>query len=361
VPAEIVARAPGKVILFGEHAVNRGQPALSVSAGRYATCRLRPEAGPGIVFESDAPGHARAATTRDAVLALGRAVDGYREAEDYESIRALVRDDFFAPQKYILTTALGAALPEALTLAFESEIPRTGGLGSGGAVFAALATALAAFRGAAPDRARLADWAHRGDVVAHGGIASRLDTQTSLTGGAVRFAVAADLAEPVAAHAGLRLVVGDTGVRAATAEVNTRVRRWLAERPAARMRYFECIGALSRAAPALLAAGDWPALGQLMTLNQMVLEKIGVSSPELQALIEAALGAGAHGAKLAGSGGGGIMIALADAGRLGAVGAAIAAAGGRPLTPALAVPGAGLIAPRTGAVTDTPGRVRPDA
>ena len=110
------------------------------------------------------------------------------------------------------------------------------------------------------------------------------------------------------------------------------------------MRYFECIGALSRAALAPLAAGDWPALGRLMTLNQMVLEKIGVSSPALEALVEAALGAGAHGAKLAGSGGGGIMIALTGGERAAAVGAAIAAAGGRPLTPDLAVPGAALVA-----------------
>ena len=346
VPAEIVARAPGKLILFGEHAVNRGQPALSVSAGLYATCRLRPDAGPGIVFESDAPGRARAPTTREAVLDLGRAVDAFRAAGDDDSIRALLRADFFAPQKYILATALGAALPRNLTVAFRSEVPGTGGLGSGGAVFAALATALAALAGGAPDRARVADWAHRGDVVAHGGVASRLDTQTSLTGGAVRFAVAAGLAEPVAVHPELRLVIGDTGVRAATAEVNGRVRRWLAERPAARMRYFECVGALSRTALAPLAAGDWPALGQLMTLNQMVLEKIGVSSPELERLIEAALGAGASGAKLAGSGGGGIMIALPGPGpgAGAAVAAAIAAAGGRPLTPALAVPGAALVA-----------------
>jgi len=78
----------------------------------------------------------------------------------------------------------------------------------------------------------------------------------------------------------------------------------------------------------------------------MVLEKIGVSSPELERLIEAALGAGASGAKLAGSGGGGIMIALAGPGpgAGAAVAAAIAAAGGRPLTPALAVPGAALVA-----------------
>ncbi|MBI3973271.1 MAG: hypothetical protein HY332_18505 [Chloroflexi bacterium] len=36
----VTARAPGKVIHFGEHAINRGQPALAASAGLYATCRI---------------------------------------------------------------------------------------------------------------------------------------------------------------------------------------------------------------------------------------------------------------------------------------------------------------------------------
>jgi mevalonate kinase len=47
-----------------------------------------------------------------------------------------------------------------------------------------------------------------------------------------------------------------------------------------------------------------------MSANQLVLEEIGVSCPELDRLIAATMRAGALGAKLSGSGGGGIMIAL---------------------------------------------------
>jgi len=226
---------------------------------------------------------------------------------------------------------------------FSSDIPRAGGLGSGGAAFAALATALGAWTGHSEDRERIADCAHRGDIVAHGGIASRLDSQTSLCGGVIRFTAAAGLGEPVPFHPGLTLVIGNTGITGATSEVNSRVRRWLAESPEGRMRYFETIGLLSNAAIGALHAGDWPELGRLMTLNQLVLEKIGVSSPELERLIDASLAAGAYGAKLAGSGGGGIMVALTDSMGAPAVAAAIQAAGGEPLTPQLAVPGATLV------------------
>ena len=346
VAAEIVARAPGKLILFGEHAVNRGQPALSVSAGLYATCRLRPDAGPGIVFEFGRPGAGpRADHPRGGARsgAGGRRLPRSRgrRLDPGPAAGGLLRPPEVHPGHR--SRRRPAAEPDR-------RLPQRGPphrwTGLGGGRLRRPGDGSGRPRRRRPDRARVADWAHRGDVVAHGGVASRLDTQTSLTGGVVRFAVAAGLAEPVAVHPGLRLVIGDTGVRAATAEVNGRVRRWLAECPAARMRYFECVGALSRAALAPLAAGDWPALGRLMTLNQMVLEKIGVSSS----------GAGAADRGRARRRGerrqagrfrrGGIMIALAgpEAGAGDALAAAIAAAGGRPLTPALAVPGAGLVA-----------------
>jgi mevalonate kinase len=209
-----------------------------------------------------------------------------------------------------------------------------------------LATALGAWLGVAGNRELIAGWAHRGDIVAHGGVASRLDSQTSLVGGVIRFLAAGGggLGEPVAFHPALRLVIGNTGIVAATSEVNSRVRRWLAENPQGRLRYFEAIGLLSRAALKPLAAGDWVRLGQLLTLNQLVLEKIGVSSPELERLIDAALGAGAYGAKLAGSGGGGIMLALVDGATAQPVAQAIVSAGGVALQPPLAVPGAGMVA-----------------
>jgi mevalonate kinase len=362
----ITATAPAKVILIGEHAVNRGATALAVSLGLHAATTLE-ASDTGIVFEG---GGRREATERASVLALGAQIDAWRAAEDYAAIQALAAHDFFAPAKYVLAAA-GDALPDALRISFSSDIPPSAGLGSGGACFAGLAAALdalihegheghegtdndesfhtppcqndahalRALRGSEHLR-RIASWAQRGDIVAHGGVASGLDTQTSLYGGAIRY-TATHQGEPVPFGSGLALVVGNSGVFAATSEVNSGVRRWLAERPE-RMHYFQEIGLLARHAEAALAAGDWPELGRLMNLNQLVLERIGVSCPELERLIDAAHAAGALGAKLSGSGGGGIMVALVAPERVDRVTQAIEAAGGSAIVAEVGVAGVTL-------------------
>jgi mevalonate kinase len=329
----VAASAPAKAILFGEHAVNRGQAALAVSVGLRVRCQIRPVAR-GVRFVSGAHAHT---CTPDDLHALAASVDGWRNTQQYAEIRALATRDFFAPAKYIVATTLRSGLAaDGLDIRWESGIPPSGGLGSGGAANVALALALTGL-GAAQEPGQLA---YLGDVIAHGGIASALDTQTSLHGGAIRYTKEA-WGTPVDCAPGLTLVIGDTGQRGETATVNGRVRDWLAA-DATRMRYFDMIGVLSDAARAPLAAGDWPSLGKLINMNQLVLEKIGVSTPPLERLIDAALAAGAFGAKLSGSGGGGIMLALTDATHRDAVAHAIQQAGGHPLCPGVAVDGARL-------------------
>jgi len=66
-----------------------------------------------------------------------------------------------------------------------------------------------------------------------------------------------------------------------------------------------------------------------MNLHQLIQEKLGTSRPEIDNLIEASIGAGALGAKISGSGGGGIIIALTERGHQAEVAKAIERAGGR--------------------------------
>ena len=65
-----------------------------------------------------------------------------------------------------------------------------------------------------------------------------------------------------------------------------------------------------RAIEGPLAGADLPLLGQLMSHNHSLLQRLGVSCAELDHLVAAALAAGALGAKLSGGGGGGCMVAL---------------------------------------------------
>ncbi|NJM39951.1 MAG: hypothetical protein HC853_03835 [Anaerolineae bacterium] len=51
--------------------------------------------------------------SRNTLLKLSAQVDGWREAQTYEAIRQLARDDFFAPAKYIMPKPLARRCPTA--------------------------------------------------------------------------------------------------------------------------------------------------------------------------------------------------------------------------------------------------------
>ena len=80
--------------------------------------------------------------------------------------------------------------------------------------------------------------------------------------------------------------------------------------PAAYAAIFDQIDGLSIAGAKALVAGDYAELGQLMNIGQGLLNALGVSTPELERMIDIARQAGAAGAKLTGAGGGGSIVAI---------------------------------------------------
>tara|TARA_B100001971_G_C18191952_1_gene539169 strand:- start:1020 stop:1409 length:390 start_codon:yes stop_codon:yes gene_type:complete len=71
---------------------------------------------------------------------------------------------------------------------------------------------------------------------------------------------------------------------------------------------------LVETAASALATGDIKLLASILNFNHTVLSSLGVSSNRLNALVESALKAGCHGAKMTGGGGGGCIIALPRSG-----------------------------------------------
>jgi len=75
-------------------------------------------------------------------------------------------------------------------------------------------------------------------------------------------------------------------------------------------RSFDAIHSLVQNARLALEAGDHVGLGKLMDLNQVLLSGLMVSTEEIETMCRLAREAGALGAKLTGSGGGGCVVAL---------------------------------------------------
>jgi len=119
--------------------------------------------------------------------------------------------------------------------------------------------------------------------------------------------------EPLTAYCReLPLLAAHTGVKHNSGDVHRSPReRWL-EGDREVVEGYEEIGRLARLGKRALLERDWPRLGALMNENHRIVAALGGSGPANEQLIEAARAAGAYGAKLAGAGGGGTILALTD-------------------------------------------------
>jgi len=302
------ATAPGKIILFGEHAVVYGRPAIAAPVSQ-----LRATA---VVEDSRTPG------IRLLAADLGTDIQLDDAAED-DPVAAVVRQLQLAAQL--------ARLPD-LTITVTSQIPIASGLGSGAAITAAVIRALARHLGLA--QLSSDEWVssltYEIEKIHHG-TPSGIDNTVVAYEKPVYFVrqQPQNRIETFAVGEPLRLLVADTGQSSSTKAVVGDVRRqWLAE-TAHFEALFDGCGRIARQARQVIEAGDVARVGRLMDDNHQLLQDMTVSSAALDALVRAAREAGALGAKLSGAGRGGNMIALVTAERETAVFHALQQAGAR--------------------------------
>jgi mevalonate kinase len=285
----IAATAPGKIILFGEHAVVYGRPAIAVPVNQVkakAVVLANPIGQPGQV-DIDAPDIGFQATL----------VDLPEEHPLCLAIRG-VQDFLDIPH-----------LP-AFRLRLTSTIPLASGLGSGAAISVAIARGVSAFLGNPLSDAEVSAIAYRVDQVYHG-TPSGIDN-TVITYAQSVFFVRGRPFEHLKIKNPFTVVIGDSGMRSPTGLVVGELRqRWQAD-PDPYETIFDQIGEITLKARGIFETGQPIDLGVLMTQNQALLQQLDVSCPELDRLVQTALEAGAHGAKLCGGGRGGNMIALVD-------------------------------------------------
>jgi mevalonate kinase len=289
------------VILFGEHAVVYGRPALAIPV-----TKVRAEA----VVESGGDG--------------GLTVVAHDLNE-----RLTVRD---APADHPLAAAARLALDrlglsDAVNWRVEvrSTIPIASGLGSGAAVSAAIIRALADAAGAILPPAEVADLVFEVDRLHHG-TPSGIDNTVIAYEQPVYF-VRGQPPQRFPIGRPFMLAIADTGIRSPTRITVGDVRRARDEDPERYDVIFDRIAAVVEAACSAIAAGQTAQLGPLMDENHVLLSELDVSSPELEQLAAAARGAGAGGAKLSGGGRGGNLIALVMPDVAEAVAEALRAAG----------------------------------
>lgn len=281
------ASAPGKVILFGEHAVVYGRPAIAVPIAQVRAKAI-------VIAEPRSP------------RGLVRII-----APDVGLETSLANLPADHPLVVLLSKAVSAMqvshIP-ACSLTISSTIPIAGGMGSGTAVSVAVLRALSALLGRPLEDEQISRVVFEVEQVYHG-TPSGIDN-TVITYARPVYFVKGKPIEILSVKKPFTLVIADTGIKSPTSVAVSEVRQAWENQREAYEQLFESIGSLATAGRRAIQSGKVEALGPLMDQNQTLLQKLGVSSPELDRLVEAARSAGALGAKLSGAGRGGSMIAL---------------------------------------------------
>jgi len=248
--------APGKVFLFGEHAVVYGKPgvAMAIKPRVFVT-----------VKKSRNPTHPKSPYIDECFKRMG------------------VRGSVYV----------------------NSQLQSSSGLGSSAAVTVATLSAINEEFEIGRTRDEIADIAFAIEKKVQSGRASPTDTYVCTNGGMVLITGTSKRRLP---PQGLQLVVGNTLVPHSTAKMVELVGTLQKKHPDIADPILDAIGAVTLAA--LHNINNQKVLGQCMDTNNALLEALGVGHPASSRLVLAARASGAYGAKITGAGGGGCIIAL---------------------------------------------------
>ena len=274
----------GKLILLGEHAVVYGRPALAASLPHGAEASAEPAAEPRLEVETwqlafgadEAQADERAEQLRRAFCAL---LDGYPQR----------------PQLHVRARML---------------LPAGAGLGGSAALSVAIVRAIDAALGMQRDAAGVAEAALAAERVFHGN-PSGVDTAMAAGSGVALYRKGQPL-EAIQVARKLTLVVGHSGEPGMTLETVAAVARQYERDPRKLEQIWDGVEALVTNGKSALQSGELWRFGQLMTLNQKLLNGLMLSTTRLEEMCQAADKAGELGAERTGGGGGGCMIALCE-------------------------------------------------
>jgi mevalonate kinase len=275
----------GKVILFGEHFVVHGVPGI-VSAIDSSTDAEVKKAAKGLNVKDER-----------------KTAKGYGEEKRLQQIESIER----------MLKAMDLDPQTPLDIWIGGTLPGFSGLGASAASSVAIARAINEEFNLSLTNERINAIAYEGEK-AYAGNPSGIDNTAATYGGLMWFrknpAGGSDLVEKIHIRKPVEIVIGSTGKVANTKAMVEGVAERKKKDPQKYDPLFKQAESLAIAGRKALEAGELKKVGDLMNENHHILQEIGVSSKELDLLVDMARKQGAFGAKLTGGGGGGCMVAL---------------------------------------------------
>jgi mevalonate kinase len=292
----VTTSAPGEIFLFGEHAVLYGQPALAAATSLRTTVTVEKRDDNIISINSEKVGKTNCKIVK-------------KDNEIY--IEPIIESKFLYTIQAIKNTFNFLNKHSGLNIKIESQLPVGSGLASSSALVVSIIGALYKLFDIPISLENIRNLGYKTEVDIQGA-ASKIGVSVSTYGGFIYRSGQSSEIKQLTEFIKLPVVIGYTGKHGSTKEMVALVKNNLKKHPGIMNRIIHTIGLVTEAAISSIKARDLSNIGELMNINQGLLDALGVNTEELSALISASKTAGALGAKISGAGGGGCMIAIGD-------------------------------------------------
>jgi len=279
----------GKTILFGEHFVVYGLPAIASALGTYTTADVKVVEGKGWMVDDQRP-----------------ATPGYKKKKFDEAMQSITN---------VIEHLKIDVENQKLEITFAGDLIAASGVGASAAQCTSLARALNDTFSLNLDDEKINRAAYEGEKAYHG-TPSGIDNTASTYGGLIWFIKNLDggknTMDLLQTPKKMPLVIANSGITASTTELVADVRKLKEENPKKFEKIFKDYNHLAVKAKEALLEGNIITVAELMNKNHALLQEITVSGDINDKLVDIALNNGAIGAKMTGTGRGGLVISLAE-------------------------------------------------
>ncbi|MFX1570033.1 MAG: mevalonate kinase [Promethearchaeota archaeon] len=284
-----IGKGFGKTILFGEHFVVYGLPAIASALGSFTSAEVKIVKGSGWTVNDQRP-----------------ETPGYKKMKYNEAMQSV---------KNVINHLKINTENQKLEITFAGDLIAASGVGASAAQCTSLARALSNSFNLNLDNEKINEAAYEGEKAYHG-TPSGIDNTASTYGGLIWFVKnlkgGKNTMDLLKSPKKMPLIIANSGITASTTEVVADVRHFKEENPIKFEKIFNKYKILANNAKSALLEGNSLTIGSLMNQNHKLLQDLTVSGPLNDKLVDIARKNGAIGAKVTGTGRGGLVISLAE-------------------------------------------------
>ncbi len=216
----IITSSPGKVILFGEHAVVYDKLGIACTIDKRCYVKVSFSNKENISVRSIDLDLSNSFQEKQ-LLDLFETINKLKTNKEFQKIREIYQENRLVPVFFILGDIAKKYGFRGLEIEIKSDIPKN--LGSSSAVFSAVAFGVLSLLKEDVSKKEISDFAFLGDILAHGGTPSGIDNTIVTYGGYLKYKKSQGVI-PLNINFEIPLLIVDSGEEAQTGEMVSFVR-----------------------------------------------------------------------------------------------------------------------------------------